>query len=98
MKAFTSALSLTFLLASLAAATPIAAPQNVEVAAATNGTASTCQCEAVICIQSWPESCYCQNDAKIDCFKKCGGEYPTLGNAVWSSFSTSIGIKPGGSL
>ncbi|KAK7523547.1 hypothetical protein IWZ03DRAFT_6159 [Phyllosticta citriasiana] len=55
MKAFTSALSLTFLLASLAAATPIAAPQNVEVAAATNGTASTCQCEAVICIQSWPE-------------------------------------------
>ncbi|KAK8160206.1 hypothetical protein BC567DRAFT_266407 [Phyllosticta citribraziliensis] len=82
MKAFTSALSLTFLLASFAVATPIAAPQNVDVTAASNGTASTCECEAVICIQSWPEGCYCQNNAKIDCFNKCGGEYPALSSCT----------------
>ncbi|KAK8188194.1 hypothetical protein HDK77DRAFT_47568 [Phyllosticta capitalensis] len=78
MKTFTSAFSLTCLLASLVAATPIAAPSTVAVTAASNGTAATCQCEAVICVQSWPESCHCSNDAKIDCYNKCGGEYPTL--------------------
>jgi hypothetical protein len=37
---------------------------------------ATCECEGWICIQSWPESCYCENDAKKACFDKCGGEEP----------------------
>lgn len=65
MKTFTSAFSLTCLLASLVAATPIAAPSTVAVTAASNGTAATCQCEAVICVQSWPEVRKTDSDALL---------------------------------
>ncbi|KAF2135254.1 uncharacterized protein K452DRAFT_293358 [Aplosporella prunicola CBS 121167] len=41
---------------------------------------AACVCEDVFCIQSWPESCICANNAKIDCYNKCGGAYPTLGD------------------
>ncbi|KNG44710.1 proteinase inhibitor kazal [Stemphylium lycopersici] len=34
----------------------------------------SCVCDDVACIQSWPESCFCANDAKRACFEKCGGE------------------------
>ncbi|RYN17115.1 hypothetical protein AA0112_g12212 [Alternaria arborescens] len=36
----------------------------------------TCVCEDVVCIQSWPESCYCRNDADKACYEKCGGIEP----------------------
>lgn len=29
-----------------------------------------------MCIQSWPESCLCANDAKKKCYDKCGGVKP----------------------
>ncbi|KAI4617245.1 hypothetical protein J4E80_005444 [Alternaria sp. BMP 0032] len=45
---------------------PVPAPQD-----------ETCVCEDVICILSFPEGCYCRNDAKKACFEKCGGEEPT---------------------
>ncbi|USP82315.1 uncharacterized protein yc1106_09589 [Curvularia clavata] len=37
----------------------------------------TCECEQIFCLQSWPESCHCQNNAKKACFDKCGGDEPT---------------------
>jgi len=40
-------------------------------------TPTECVCEEVFCILSFPEGCYCQNDAKKACFEKCGGEEPT---------------------
>ncbi|KAH6878432.1 hypothetical protein BKA58DRAFT_95623 [Alternaria rosae] len=45
---------------------PVPAPQD-----------ETCVCEEVFCILSWPQGCYCRNDAKKACFEKCGGEEPT---------------------
>ncbi|KAF2761575.1 hypothetical protein EJ05DRAFT_496482 [Pseudovirgaria hyperparasitica] len=42
---------------------------------------STCDCgPAPICIQSWPESCYCQNDYLRKCYEMCGGAQPTYGD------------------
>ncbi|KAF2500903.1 hypothetical protein BU16DRAFT_598654, partial [Lophium mytilinum] len=38
----------------------------------------TCECEAYMCIQSWPESCICENEAKVECYHKCGGPAPEL--------------------
>jgi hypothetical protein len=38
--------------------------------------AKKCECEEVMCIQSWPEGCYCANAAKEQCHKKCGGKKP----------------------
>ncbi|XP_014559233.1 hypothetical protein COCVIDRAFT_35505 [Bipolaris victoriae FI3] len=37
---------------------------------------STCVCEPVFCLDSWPDSCYCNNTAKKNCYEKCGGELP----------------------
>ncbi|KAF5851044.1 hypothetical protein GGP41_010650 [Bipolaris sorokiniana] len=37
-----------------------------------------CQCPEINCIQSFPEGCYCANNAKLQCYKKCGGEEPVL--------------------
>lgn len=37
-----------------------------------------CQCPEVVCIQSFPEGCYCANNAKLQCYEKCGGEKPVL--------------------
>ncbi|KAF1830964.1 hypothetical protein BDW02DRAFT_76685 [Decorospora gaudefroyi] len=42
------------------------------------GSKKECVCDQVMCIQSWPESCYCANAAKEQCYKKCGGEKPEL--------------------
>ncbi|KAF2143137.1 uncharacterized protein K452DRAFT_317368 [Aplosporella prunicola CBS 121167] len=37
-----------------------------------------CVCEPKVCLLIWPDSCYCANQNKLDCYNKCGGEYPTL--------------------
>ncbi|OCL05756.1 hypothetical protein AOQ84DRAFT_322471 [Glonium stellatum] len=39
-------------------------------------TATACVCEQKACAQIWPESCYCENAIKKDCFDKCGGVEP----------------------
>lgn len=44
----------------------------------TNETEPTCECEGVMCIQMWPESCYCANAAAQACHAKCGGPKPNL--------------------
>lgn len=31
-----------------------------------------CECDSIICVQSWPESCYCNNAAAEACNQKCG--------------------------
>ncbi|KAK8237771.1 hypothetical protein IWZ00DRAFT_543198 [Phyllosticta capitalensis] len=36
-----------------------------------------CPCEEVYCIQSYPESCECENRNKRECFDNCGGLEPT---------------------
>ncbi|KAF2254874.1 hypothetical protein BU26DRAFT_527802 [Trematosphaeria pertusa] len=41
-------------------------------------TDPSCVCEEVMCLQMWPDSCYCQNAAKQKCYEKCGGAPPTL--------------------
>jgi hypothetical protein len=33
-------------------------------------------CEEVICVLSFPEGCYCRNNATRACFEKCGGAEP----------------------
>jgi hypothetical protein len=38
----------------------------------------TCTCEPMVCAQSWPESCYCENEVKEACYKKCGGPLPVI--------------------
>ncbi|KAF2137662.1 uncharacterized protein K452DRAFT_100540 [Aplosporella prunicola CBS 121167] len=38
----------------------------------------SCECEQKFCLQSWPGSCYCANQNKLDCYYKCGGTYPEL--------------------
>lgn len=38
----------------------------------------SCECESVMCIQMWPESCYCANAAAEACHAKCGGPKPNL--------------------
>lgn len=38
----------------------------------------TCECEGIMCIQMWPESCYCANAAAQACYAKCGGPKPDL--------------------
>jgi len=40
---------------------------------------NTCQCdEPPVCIQSYPESCICEEKAKVACWNKCGGPMPLL--------------------
>ncbi|XTI90638.1 hypothetical protein V2W45_1470590 [Cenococcum geophilum] len=34
---------------------------------------TACVCEPKGCLQIWPESCYCANAIKKECFDKCGG-------------------------
>ncbi|KAF2007969.1 hypothetical protein P154DRAFT_558311 [Amniculicola lignicola CBS 123094] len=36
----------------------------------------TCECEARYCLMIWPDSCYCENAIKKECFDKCGGPSP----------------------
>ncbi|KAH9868745.1 hypothetical protein J1614_007817 [Plenodomus biglobosus] len=37
-----------------------------------------CTCEDIMCIQVWPDSCWCANAAAERCYDKCGGEKPQL--------------------
>lgn len=37
---------------------------------------ATCPCEQVYCIQSFPDSCYCERAAAERCYESCGGEKP----------------------
>ncbi|KAF2034303.1 hypothetical protein EK21DRAFT_85357 [Setomelanomma holmii] len=37
-----------------------------------------CECDQIMCVQMWPESCYCANAAAEACHKKCGGKKPDL--------------------
>ncbi|KAK8195506.1 uncharacterized protein BKA78DRAFT_309992 [Phyllosticta capitalensis] len=41
-----------------------------------------CPCEEVYCIQSYPESCECENRNKRECFDNCGGLEPTYDVSV----------------
>lgn len=41
-------------------------------------TPPPCTCEPVFCVQSFPESCICQNNAAVACAKKCGKPIPPL--------------------
>jgi hypothetical protein len=43
-------------------------------------TPTQCVCEDVICILSFPEGCYCRNNATKACFDKCGGVEPEYQN------------------
>ncbi|CBX94700.1 hypothetical protein IAQ61_009382, partial [Plenodomus lingam] len=40
--------------------------------------AKECTCEETMCIQMWPDSCWCANAAAQQCYKKCGGRKPVL--------------------
>lgn len=40
--------------------------------------AERCECDEIMCIQMWPESCYCANAAAESCYQKCGGKKPKL--------------------
>ncbi|EMD89637.1 hypothetical protein COCC4DRAFT_56390 [Bipolaris maydis ATCC 48331] len=53
-----------------------AAPTPVSTPTPTPTSPSTCVCEPVVCLDSWPDSCYCNNTAKKNCYEKCGGELP----------------------
>jgi hypothetical protein len=39
---------------------------------------TVCECDDIMCIQSWPESCLCENAAAQACHQKCGGTQPSL--------------------
>lgn len=39
---------------------------------------SPCVCDDIMCVQSWPESCHCANNAVQQCYDRCGGEKPIL--------------------
>ncbi|KAF2835284.1 hypothetical protein M501DRAFT_1020057 [Patellaria atrata CBS 101060] len=62
----------------MAAAVPAPAPQAV----------SGCDCEPMICVQSWPDSCFCGNLNLVNCFNKCGGSQPFLQLCIDSSETT----------
>ncbi len=48
---------------------------------------STCQCdEPPMCIQSYPDSCLCQEKAKVACWNKCGGPMPMLTGCPVTAF------------
>jgi len=36
----------------------------------------SCTCAVEMCPQVWPQSCYCGNNVKERCYKKCGGPEP----------------------
>ncbi|KAH7406235.1 hypothetical protein DE146DRAFT_436800 [Phaeosphaeria sp. MPI-PUGE-AT-0046c] len=48
----------------------------------------TCECEGIMCIQAFPESCYCANAAAQSCYAKCGGPKPNLQSCPAQSTST----------
>ncbi|KAB2574406.1 hypothetical protein BFW01_g9218 [Lasiodiplodia theobromae] len=82
MKYFSVVLPFTLLL-SLCAATPVQPRQAYDtptptLPSSTPSSSATCSCEPRICIQSWPQSCLCANQDKLDCYEKCGGDYPEL--------------------
>ncbi|KAH7073298.1 hypothetical protein FB567DRAFT_597612 [Paraphoma chrysanthemicola] len=52
-----------------------AAPEPKPEAAAAK---PACECEQIMCIQMWPDSCYCGNAAAQACYDKCGGKKPVL--------------------
>jgi len=52
--------------------TPIPTPVSDPV----SGPVASCTCEKVMCIDQFPESCYCANAAAQRCYKKCGGKKP----------------------
>ena len=58
-----------------AAPAPAPAPTPLPVIELTKPPPS-CVCEQVLCIQAWPDSCHCENNAKKACFAKCGGKEP----------------------
>jgi len=35
-----------------------------------------CECEQMMCIQSFPDSCHCEYGIAKDCYDKCGGKSP----------------------
>ncbi|KAF3035618.1 hypothetical protein E8E11_004156 [Didymella keratinophila] len=35
-----------------------------------------CECEQMMCIQSFPDSCHCEYGVAKDCYDKCGGKSP----------------------
>jgi hypothetical protein len=37
-----------------------------------------CECEQMMCIQSFPDSCHCEWGIAKDCYDKCGGKSPGL--------------------
>ena len=37
-----------------------------------------CECEQMMCIQSFPDSCHCEYGIAKDCYDKCGGKSPGL--------------------
>lgn len=37
-----------------------------------------CECEEMMCIQSFPNSCHCEYGIKKNCYNKCGGPSPGL--------------------
>jgi hypothetical protein len=39
---------------------------------------SSCVCDDIMCIQAWPQSCHCDNGARMRCWEKCGGPEPTM--------------------
>jgi hypothetical protein len=47
---------------------------------ASTTTATECECESIMCIQAWPQSCHCATAAARSCFEKCGGPEPTYSN------------------
>lgn len=55
-------------------AEPVAALDTVPVSDSTGN----CTCEDTMCIQVWPDSCWCANAAAERCYKKCGGNKPQL--------------------
>ncbi|KAH7402782.1 hypothetical protein BKA66DRAFT_9357 [Pyrenochaeta sp. MPI-SDFR-AT-0127] len=54
------------------------APPSLTLPPLPTPTLPICQCEQVYCLQAWPESCHCANNAAQKCFEKCGGVKPVL--------------------
>ncbi|OCL05425.1 hypothetical protein AOQ84DRAFT_355962 [Glonium stellatum] len=44
----------------------------------TSSLTPTCLCEPTVCTEEWPQSCYCENEVKLNCYNKCGGPLPLI--------------------
>ncbi|KAF1936535.1 hypothetical protein EJ02DRAFT_480047 [Clathrospora elynae] len=49
-----------------------AKPISTPISAPSLDSTASCVCDDVFCIQMWPDSCHCANDAAQKCYEKCG--------------------------